>query len=101
MQGEFLYLCHLYLLYGALDHVCGFFAPVTLHNIALYGSAIDRNYSMSCCLVRVKPEKGYKAKPLDRLKSSSPTETTYVYLTSSSYSHFCDMRYLKVCLPNK
>lgn len=48
------YLWHLYLLYGA-DHVCCFFAPVTLNYVALYGCAINRNNGMSSCLMGVEP----------------------------------------------
>lgn len=57
------YLWHVNLLNGA-DHVCGFLAPVTLDHIALYGCAVDRNNSVSCCFVGVEPAGGRERKKL-------------------------------------
>lgn len=48
------YLWQLYLLYGA-NHVCCFFAPIALNNIALNGCAIDGYNGMSCCFMGVEP----------------------------------------------
>lgn len=49
------YLGHLHLLHGA-DHIRCFFAPVALHDVALYGRAINGHDGVSCCLVGVEPE---------------------------------------------
>lgn len=55
------HLWHLHLLNRA-DHVCSFFAPVTLNNIAFYGCAIDRYNGMSSCFVRIEPVNRKKKK---------------------------------------
>lgn len=77
------YLWHLYLLDGA-DHVCRFFAPVTLHHVALYGSAVHRHDGVSRRLMGVEPghRRDFKTRSFCKSYVTQRRERESAYLTN-------------------